>query len=296
MKGVVRYIFGGVFLTIPFVIYDLGVTFVGLSQTEETFQMFMNSSNSWIFGFYRVKATFTEPSYFGIYLSTLLYILIDINIKRKILWSGLIIFLILCTVSFTAYVLSLFVLLVYTRKTTLKSVKVYALLAIILLALPSVYEVVIFRLERTLSSVATASLYGSEGMRANSLPVMFDYFAQADFRQFIMGEGYTYYDAWLIDAFQMFDPARMGFARGQIFNAFAVVGISGGVIGLLLYVMSFWGFAASRFFTRQDVLLHFLIQFSLAFIVGYLFWGVLLMMRIKNHVISFQSELKKVDV
>ncbi len=281
--GFEKYLIAGFLLTIPFSMYDLGVTLLGFTPTEEISEFFSTSTNSPLYsylGFYRIKSTFTEPSYFGIYLVSIFYITTQLEIKNKQKFQLLLLLFIGLTVSLTAFILIGFVIVIYLFKKKLFAYKYLVALFLVLLALPSLTTIIIERLIETVTSLEQGDLSGSEGSRINSLSVMFQYLAEQNPIKLLIGEGYSYYSEWLIDRFSGYP--LIGYSRGQIFNAFAVIGISLGVIGLILYTIFFFSLAGSNDFKFYEILFHFIIQFSLAFFVGYLFWSVLMLIKFKN--------------
>ncbi len=281
--GFDRFLIYGVLLTLPFVIYDLGVTAIGLEPLESFSPLFKKATNSPItsyFGYYRVKATFTEPSYYAIYLITILYILFELENKKN---RKLVIFvtaLLILTVSLTGFILMGLVLLIFLLRRKKIAFKYLVVIIIASISLTFVVDLILERIEETIMSVSNSNYGGSEGSRANSLFVMFSYLGEQDFVKFLIGEGYGKYDAWLINKFS--GNELIGYSRGQIFNAFALIGIALGFIGLFLYCLFFIVLAQSRDYNKTDIIFHVVIQFSLAFIVSYLFWSVLILFKFKN--------------
>lgn len=281
--GFDRYLIYGVLLTIPFVFYDLGVTAIGLEPLENFSPLFKKASNSPIssyFGFYRVKATFTEPSYYAIYLITVLYILFELENKKNRKLIIVVTGLLLLTLSLTGFILMGLVLMIFLLRRKKIAFKYLVVIFIASISLTFVVDLIIERIEETIMSVTNSNYGGSEGSRANSLFVMFSYLGEQDFVKFLIGEGYGKYDVWLINKFS--GNELIGYSRGQIFNAFALIGIALGFIGLLLYCLFFFVLARSRDYKKTDIIFHVVIQFSLAFIVSYLFWSVLILFKFKN--------------
>lgn len=281
--GFDKYLIYGVMLTLPFVFYDLGVTAIGLQPLESISPLFKNATNSPIssyFGYYRVKATFTEPSYYAIYLITILYILFELENKKNRKLIILVTALLLLTLSLTGFILMGLVLLIFLLRRKKIAFKYLVIIIIASVSLTFVVDLIIERIEETIMSVSNSNYGGSEGSRANSLFVMFSYLGEQDFVKFLIGEGYGKYDVWLINKFS--GDNLIGYSRGQIFNAFALIGIALGFIGLFLYCLFFVVLAQSRDYKKADIIFHVVIQFSLAFIVSYLFWSVLILFKFKN--------------
>ncbi|QTN38498.1 hypothetical protein HZ996_04830 [Cryomorphaceae bacterium] len=281
LVGFEKYLRYGFILTLPIVAYDLGVTFLGLEPLEAYVPFFRKATNSPLssyFGYYRVKSTFTEPSYYGIYLCTLLYIGLKSKAPSRYLW--VIFGVILATVSLTAVVISGFIFAHWAYSNGRIGFRYVLLFVAILLFLPAGFDLIINRITETFSSISSSSFEGSEGVRANSIFVMFNYLNEGGVKQFFLGEGYSHYDKWLIERFK--GNPLIGYSRGQIFNAFAVVGLSVGVLGLLLYLNLLFRLSLDSKFNRFEIGLHAAIQFSLAFIVSYLFWGVLILIGLSN--------------
>ena len=80
---------------------------------------------------------------------------------------------------------------------------------------------------------------------------MFEYFSTG-VKEFLFGEGFTYYSNWLIERFGHDELYQ--FSDGQIFNTFASVGISTGAIGLFIYLIFLNSLRKSIYFNNMDIL------------------------------------------
>ena len=69
-KKIHKYLIIGFYITIPFVIFELGFDI----QIVNLFSERLEPTRSIYEGINRIRATFTEPSYYAIYLCSLLYI------------------------------------------------------------------------------------------------------------------------------------------------------------------------------------------------------------------------------
>lgn len=285
-----KFLYFGILLILPFVIYDLCVTFLNANPLEEFVVFFKNSNSTKVFGFYRVKATFDEPSYFGIYLVSLLFYFLEINsrYKKNAIW--IISLLIPLTFSLTAFVLTVVVLTIRYTKSFWRLSFFYLIIFTLISILPTYGGFFHERILLTVESLISGNISGSEGSRSNSIIVMLNYLRNADFHSFFMGEGYGRYDKWLMQNFSGFNEAMVSYARGQINNTIAVVGISLGFVGLFIYLKFFFSLVKSKLLSQKALVLHLFIQFSFGFLVGYFFWGIILIfMLIQN----FNQEHKK---
>ena len=295
-EDISKYIYLGLLLVLPFVFYDLGVTVINLPPLESVFGVFAKSKSTVIIGFYRVKGPFDEPSYLGIYLCTLLYYFLN----TRTAYSRKAVIIIACvipfTLSLTAYILAFIITSLHTINSMKKLILVYSLIIFALLSVPIVGDLILERVSLTIESVVNSNYSGSEGSRANSLFVLLKYFSEASYIELLTGEGYGRYDLWLIEKFGHLNSAMVSFARGHINNAVAVVGISNGLIGLALYISIFLVMYADKTLTFRALFIHLLIQFSYAFVVGYMFWGILLLLKLASRKHASEQTYKLVPV
>ncbi|MBO6523631.1 MAG: hypothetical protein JJ971_07405 [Balneolaceae bacterium] len=282
LENIDKYIYYGLYVMLPFFFYDIGVTFLNLPPLEQILGLFSSSKSTEVLGFYRVKSSFDEPSYLGIYLVVILYFFLNTKsyYRKK---AFLIIFIcIVFTLSLTAYILAFIVISLNNIRSIKRLILTYSAVAILLFSVPIVGDFLINRITTTVKSIANSNYSGSEGSRGNSILVLLKYLDEANSVQFFFGEGYGRYDTWLIKNFGMYNPAMVSFARGHINNAVAVIGISNGLIGLFFYLMIFVYLATSKLLTKKSLIIHFFVQFSYAFIVGYMFWGIILIFMLES--------------
>ena len=230
-----KYVFFGLILIIPFVFYDLGVSFLGFTPLEDRSVFFENTNSNMIFDFYRVKATFDEPSYLAIYLDGLLYYFLNVNSKYRKNAIIIILLIIPITFSLTGIFLTIVIFILKYIKSFWKLLLSFVVILSISLTSSFYSEFFSGRMYLVYDSLIGNNISGSEGSRINSIIVMLDYLKQSNTLEFFFGEGYGKYDSWLIEKYKFFNKAMVSYARGQINNTIAIVGISTGVVGLFLY-------------------------------------------------------------
>jgi hypothetical protein len=87
--------------------------------------------------------------------------------------------------------------------------------------------------------------------------------------------------------------AKQFFCRGTIHNAFGVIGISTGIIGIFLYILIFVFMGVNKILSWNAIFFHWLIQMSYTLMVGYFFWGIVLLL-IANEKVekSYRNKLR----
>jgi O-antigen ligase len=284
LSGLTKYIIFGFFLTIPFSIYDLLVTLFNIQPIGQGSEFFHYSQGGIVDGYYRIRATFDEPSFYAIYLCAMLSFIIGTKYqKNKYLFYSIIVLIIL-TLSLTGYVLLVYLLYFHTSLKNKAKVKHVFILIVFLLLYSLLFQAqlghIYNRIKNSFTSILEFNVLGSEGPRLNSLIVLLRYY-QDERTNIYFGEGYSNYENWLIDNFSSYDPIRVPFARGTIHNLFAVIGISTGIVGLILYLIIFIAMYRNKIIDKDSLILILLIQFAYTQIVGYLIWGILLIFRYK---------------
>ena len=274
-KKIHKYLIIGFYITIPFVIFELGFDI----QIVNLFSERLEPTRSIYEGINRIRATFTEPSYYAIYLCSLLYIFTNSKKPPKNHVILMIVICIILTFSFGGYLLALFIAFKTLRK-KIKNLYIYFLLGFgIFVFNPLIFQILLYRLNLTIISLITGNYYGSEGSRVNSIIIMFEYFSTG-VKEFLFGEGFTYYSNWLIERFGHDELYQ--FSDGQIFNTFASVGISTGAIGLFIYLIFLNSLRKSIYFNNMDILFFIMIHFLFSGLQGYFLWSVMILIKLNK--------------
>lgn len=225
-------------LFIPLIARDYGL--FNFNFLDILFQEVHYSTRSDYFGIERSRATFYEPSYFGIYL-TLIYFIFRI-LKLNFFWRFLILIQILTTFSFGCFVLIFLVYLyIFIKKisikvfvTTITLLIVFSIIAIKTDFGNKFYSIIEERVIISYQAITLGILTGSEGARINSLPVAL-IFASENATNLIFGEGFSTDRIWLKNHFAHIPFNQFG--EGHIFNTFAAIVFHGGVTALFLYII-----------------------------------------------------------
>ena len=103
---------------------------------------------------------------------------------------------------------------------------------------------------------------------------MIDYWSSQDWTNLLIGEGYANYSEWLRQEFGYLTPILSSFARGQINNIFAAIGISTGIIGLLLYLLFVKSIFSRRyiFIPMSFIAVWIVMHFASGMLIGVLAW------------------------
>ena len=191
----------------------------------------------------------------------------------------MIVICIILTFSFGGYLLALFIAFKTLRKKNKKSLYIFLLGFGIFVFNPLIFQILLYRLNLTIISLITGNYYGSEGSRVNSIIIMFEYFSTG-VKEFLFGEGFTYYSNWLIERFGHDELYQ--FSDGQIFNTFASVGISTGAIGLFIYLIFLNSLRKSIYFNNMDILFFIMIHFLFSRLQGYFLWSVMILIKLNK--------------
>ena len=288
VKDFTKYLLIGFYITIPFALYGLGLNipfisdFLGQRQgpTRKIYE-----------GINRTYATFTEPSYYAIYLNVILYALVDRTKPPNRYIIPLVLFFIITTFSLGGYILSLFIGSQYIFKRKRYIFYILIVLILIIVVEPVLITRLLIRVRLTIFSLLTHDLYGSEGSRINSLYVMFKYFMESGKTGLLIGTGFTYYSEWLINMFGN-DPL-LHYSTGEIFNTFAAVGISNGIIGLVLYILYINQIRKSHYITNKYIQYFIVINFVISGLQGYFLWSILIILKMNNTANKFHGPLKQ---
>ena len=278
-NGFQKYFLCGFLLTIPFAFYDLATSYFGFIPFGSTSALFDYSAGGVLGNFLRVRSTFSEPSFYAIYLCLVFYVQSDFDIKYKKILVTTIIILLLLTLSLTGvFIMAFLVYYKYFRGTIIRKFK--TIITVILVTIisyiifPSTFDQLINRISNTYFSFNSSNITGSEESRINTFPVLINYFTSSD-GNILTGEGYSNYEGWLINNYS-YAGLLSSFARGQIHNAFAVIGISTGLMGLIIYLSIFLIMGSKNILPWDAIIFHLLIQLSYTLMIGYFLWGILL--------------------
>jgi len=283
------YVIVGFLITVPFSLYDLCVTLLSLQPFGHDSIFFDYSVRGWVGGFYRVRATFDEPSFYAIYLCLVFYLLNNKRFPYKSIIISLLVFLLVMTLSLTGIAIFSFIL-AYKVINSSVSIKIKTLLAItsiifsIIIFLPNNFQNIISRSNNAVSALLSFNTAGSEESRINSIPVLINYFNSNNSNPLI-GEGYSNYQGWLINNYGSHGKSN-SFARGTIHNAFGVIGISTGIIGLIIYILIFILMGINKILSWNAILFHWVIQMSYTLMVGYFFWGIVLLLIVDQKIMK----------
>lgn len=226
--------------------------------------IFQNGGVNSYFGIYRIRAGTMEPSILGLilvfYLSLFVFYLPRIYGKSYAVYSFITLTLVGFTMS-TAAILGAVTLLginffhiIYTSRHQLLSFKLSknlfqfeSLIFLLILALlpviggPFAEKMLervwaIFDVINTtgIGSIDTGNLTGSVGFRVGSLLVALNYLANADFANFLLGEGYSNFSAWLIKEYG--DVENSGLSQGQPGNIITALVLGTGMIGTVAFL------------------------------------------------------------
>lgn len=125
----------------------------------------------------------------------------------------------------------------------------------------------------------SADYVGSIGSRVNALPVMIDYWIDNWPWGTMAGLGYANFEQWLIHSFGYLGEMS-SFARGEVNSIIVVVGLSTGLVGLILF--SFLMCSALRKPLRglglQMIVFLIMVQLVYGYLVSYFFWHCVLIL------------------
>lgn len=295
-----RYFVAGLVISLAFAGYDFCAAIFGLSPLEDVASvgLLSHSRTGEVGGFRRVKALMMEPAHYAIYLA-FAYALVDgagprfFRERALVLLRVTIVIALVGTLSLAGMflwgiaVLSRGALLALRLSGNLKRWSLGRLISVGILSgliflgaryseAPQIAENYANRIDRTMASLVEDHLVGSEGSRANAIPVMLDYWDNGP-QQLLVGEGYANFEMWL-----MREYGHLGrwssYARGEVNNTFAVVGISTGAPGLLLFLLFVLvaAFTSPRKLPVHMTLLWLASNFASGMLIGYLIWSLAL--------------------
>lgn len=268
----------------PFLVYDILVSLLGIPPLENIFTPFASTSSGYVMGIYRIKGSFLEPSYLAIYLNLYLYITFhnktdSTDIFRPIL----IIALIVLTFSLTGYILLILIVLFYSFSKKKRFVRYY-IIAIVLfgILLPNLTAFMMNRVFRAIKYYQYGMVELSEGSRVNTINVMFDYFKKEGGGKALYGEGFSNHDKWLMNEYASYSPRLVAYARGHINNIISVIGISSGIIGIIIYMMLLRGYVKNISIKKSSLLLLISINITIGFLIGNILWQMTVILIIND--------------
>lgn len=263
-------LYWGCIVTFGFAAYELVLSFASLPPLKQTFSfgLWVEGRTHEFLGLTRVKATMAEPAHYARYL-VFVYAILDTasrygyRIRReslfKLAWLGAL----LSTLSLSGLILGFVyfgtAFLVRWRRGLQQLLRTrfwITLASVSLIFIGSLYAAGIVpsdlynlfsrRLEQVVDVIQLGIIVGSEGARVQSTLILFHYFAGQDFLHFLTGEGWAHVSGWLIEEYGHLPEDLTSFARGDLHNAYSVVGISTGFVGLGLFLRFVWNVLSSR--------------------------------------------------
>jgi len=102
------------------------------------------------------------------------------------------------------------------------------------------------RMDKAMTAIQLGLVAGSEASRAGSAVLVLEYWATQDWIHVLIGEGYANHEHWLIQKYGHLGSSMVSFARGDMHNNFALVGIATGAIGFILYLILIATFALGK--------------------------------------------------
>jgi hypothetical protein len=299
-ERLLKFLVVGTLVSFCFGTYEIASNFVGLPRLGEVFTFGLWSQVQYTsqIGLTRVKATMAEPAHYSRYL-VFVYATVDLAERNGLTFRGRRLFqattllMITATLSLTGIVLVIvyiFASSINAQKSNLISTLFSGRLLLTVLGLPvlvyllyfssgtvrEIVDLVVRRINDSFRAYEYGVLKGSEGSRINSTFIVFDYLASQDLWHALTGEGYANYDRWLVEKYWYLDRGRSSFARGDLHNAFSVVGISTGLLGLLLYISFLSAIVRKYALPYLFALLWVVSHFSTGGIVKAQFWGIVL--------------------
>lgn len=300
-----RWLLAGFVLSLAFAGWELGVNFIGLPPLEDLISVGLLAEvrTQEMLGFRRVKSSMAEPADYAIYLVAI-FALVDLATRRGFripaaIWvKGAAVLALLPTLSLSGFLLlGVYVAVrwggqargflshldVHRSMLPRALVGLGLVAALVLLGRwlvvridPAIFDLVFGRLERVMFVLQNAVYRGSEGSRANAIPVMLDYWSSQGLDGLLVGEGYARYQGWLESTFAHWESSTL--AQGRLANVLAILGISTGAVGLLLYLAFVASVAAdpARRLPAAFVAVWLVMHLAYGFLIGYLLWSLLL--------------------
>jgi hypothetical protein len=205
----------------------------------------------------RLAGGFREPADFVIYLVFSVFLLYRTGLGSKgdLLLSFGAIMVVVLAGSVTGYLLLAF-LLVYILLAKMQEGgranidRVSSSGVIIACGMLAIFAVVVFgteggiefiskigdRIQRGVVSLVDQELVRSEGSRANAIPVLVDALNSEGHLFALIGTGFGSHEQYLIERFGYLGDIS-AFARGDVSNIYAAIGLSSGLVGLVGYLL-----------------------------------------------------------
>lgn len=140
---------------------------------------------------------------------------------------------------------------------------------------PGAAEKMAARVSGVYEVIESGSLSGSAGTRLNSVRVPFTYWNTEGWDAILTGLGFGNIDQWLQNTYE--DVENSSMSRGSVQNAFVYLGLSTGVVGLLLYLAFVFSAVSPR--SRNMPWIFFLLwlftHFATAHLITYALFGYL---------------------
>ena len=151
------------------------------------------------------------------------------------------------------------------------------------------YNNIYNRMEKTFDTLVHFNISGSEGSRANSSILMIKYYKDSELTKILVGEGYDHYSSWAKQKFSDRNSVNVSYARGHINNIIAIVGISTGILGLVIYYFLYYTLLYRKLIDKQDLIFIILVQLSFGFFISYYYWWIILIIIIKNKILEIHN-------
>lgn len=251
------------------------------------------------FGFHRVQSAHTEPAHYAHYL-VFSYALIDqadqrgIRVLHPRLIRGTIVFFIFATVSLSGLImffgyLGLVGLIEWRQRILGKlfSINFWGLVPLLVMVGlliseyygQGIWEYILWtysRIEDAITAIQLGLVKGSEASRARSATIFIEYWDSQDWWTALVGEGYGNQSEWLIQNYGHLKGTS--FARGSVHNNFAYIGITTGVIGIILYLCFIVSLIRKRSGIPLAVFGVWIIgHFAMGYLTFYRFWWPLIL-------------------
>lgn len=271
-QKILKALVAGLLVSFLLAAWDVGVN-LGLPPITETVPIGLWGTDyiqeSVYFGVYRVKSAQTEPSHYAHYLA-FMYAVIDqadrrdLEVPRPVLLKVSIVFFLLMTISLSGLIMFIgylgAVFFLEWRERILRKVMspylwlglpigVVSLVIVLQQTGQNVLEYPLWlwgRVDKAIAAIRLGLVVGSEASRAGSAAIVFEYWTQQDWLHTLTGEGYANHEHWLLQNYGYLSSLNASFARGDLHNNFAMVGIATGVIGFVMYIVMITSFAARK--------------------------------------------------
>lgn len=269
-RPILDALYWGCLVSFGFAFYELAVSFAGLPPLKKIFPfgLWLEGRTHEFLGITRVKGTMAEPAHYARYLM-FAYAILDTatlygyRIRNALFFKTVWGIALLSTLSLSGIILAFVyfgtTFLVRWRHGLKKlfTARFWGVIAFLPLVLAGslyaagvtpyeVYNLFARRIEQVVEVIQVGIVVGSEGGRVQSTLILFRYLADQDLLHFFIGEGWAHFSEWLTERFGHLPEELTSFARGDLHNAYSVVGMSTGVVGLVLFLRLLWNILSSR--------------------------------------------------